>query len=185
MCVLISEADRVLYFTTALPPADISSEPTPSTALCSGPASIQVSKCGSCCLLSPSPPPPPPPAISYHIPRINVEYVHARLQLGVRGRRVLCYRFEGVPAATLGKDWRVFLLGGRVRGFQRGNPSSSAADMPSKSRQPATLQRNPPPVTAAEAELSNKPLVFLLLLHNHPPWKSLQEDSRYIVLDFS
>lgn len=98
---------------------------------------------------------------------------------------VLCYGFEGVPAATLGKDWRVFLLGGRVRGFQRGNPSSSAADMPSKSRQPATLQRNPPPVTAAEPELSNKPLVFLLRRHNRTPWKSLQEDSRYIVLDFT
>lgn len=122
---------------------------------------------------------------------MNVERVHARLQLGVRegGWRlpsdVLCYGFEGVPAATLGKDWRVFLLGGRVRGFRRGNPSSSAADMPSKSRQPATLQRNPPPVAAAEAELSNKPLVFLLRLHNRTPWESLQEDSRYIVLDFT
>lgn len=32
VCVLISEADRVLYFTTALPAPDISSEPTPSRA---------------------------------------------------------------------------------------------------------------------------------------------------------
>lgn len=68
----------------------------------------------------------------------------------------LWWRLEGFSALWEGER------------LQRGNPSSSAVAMPGKSRQP-----NPPPVAAAEAELSNPAFT---------PWDSLQQDSGCVVL---
>lgn len=116
-----------------------------------------------------------------------MECVHARLQLG--RRRLPLTSFVSDFKASLQQLWvkigGYFCSAGGWEGF-RGEILPALrqicqANQGSRRRSSEIL----PPVTVAEAELSNKPPGFLLQLHTPAPWKSLQEDSRYVVLAFT
>lgn len=114
VCVLISEADRVLDFTTALPAPDISSEPTHTPTPCRAPrqAACRCPDVGPCCCRSAHS--SPPDVASCPLPSMNQD------DEGVDIGCLDSLHFQASLQPLWVKIGGVFLLCGRLRDFFRG-----------------------------------------------------------------